>query len=189
MAFSTTTRHRLCLPAILLCSMLIPTATAQTGEFAAQELQRQQERERALREQQERVPDVRLPPPAAEEFERLPERETPCFTIDTIVLKGDAPQFEWALAAADRPDDPATGRCLGSTGINRVMKRIQNAIIERGSTGAGIVWGMLGAGLGRWLLGLEEETALLWIALPIFVGFIPFCIFVLPKHLRKAGIL
>lgn len=55
--------------------------------------------------------------------------------------------------------------------------------------GAGIFWGMLGAGLGRWLLGLGEETALLWIALPIFIAFIPFCIFILPKHLRKAGIL
>lgn len=186
---SASARHWLWLPAILLCSTLVPIATAQTGEFAAQELLRQQERERALREQQERIPDVRLPPAAPEAIERLPETETPCFTINAIVLKSDAPQFDWALAAADPADDPASGRCLGSSGINLVMKRIQNAIIERGSTGAGIVWGMLGAGLGRWLLGLEEETALLWIALPIFVGFIPFCIFVLPKHLRKAGIL
>jgi hypothetical protein len=58
-----------------------------------------------------------------------------------------------------------------------------------GSMGAGIFWGMLGAGLGRWLWGLDEETALLWIGLPIFLGFIPFCIFVLPKELRKSGIL
>ena len=54
---------------------------------------------------------------------------------------------------------------------------------------AGIFWGMLGAGLARWLFSLDEETALLWIALPIFIAFIPFCIFILPKHLRKAGIL
>lgn len=67
--------------------------------------------------------------------------------------------------------------------------KIRYWIIIIGSTGAGIFWGMLGAGLGRWLFDLEEETALLWIALPIFVGFIPFCVFILPKHLRKAGIL
>lgn len=53
----------------------------------------------------------------------------------------------------------------------------------------GVFWGMLGAGLGRWLFDLEEETALLWIALPILVAFIPISIFILPKHLRKAGIL
>lgn len=71
----------------------------------------------------------------------------------------------------------------------RIRYTIRYWMIIVGSTGAGIVWGMLGAGLGRWLLGLEEETALLWIALPIFVGFIPFCVFVLPKYFRKAGIL
>ena len=54
---------------------------------------------------------------------------------------------------------------------------------------SGIFWGMLGAGLGRWIFDLEEETALLWIALPIFIGVIPYCVFVLPKHLRKCGII
>ena len=43
--------------------------------------------------------------------------------------------------------------------------------------------------LSRWLFGLDENTALLWVWLPIFIAFIPFCIFILPKHLRKAGIL
>ena len=56
-------------------------------------------------------------------------------------------------------------------------------------TGAGIMWAALGAGLGRWLFGLDENTALLWVGLPIFIAFISFCIFILPKHLRKAGIL
>ncbi len=54
---------------------------------------------------------------------------------------------------------------------------------------AGIFWGMLGAGLGRWLFGLDEETALLYIGLPILIAFIPITIIFLPKHLRKAGIL
>ena len=56
-------------------------------------------------------------------------------------------------------------------------------------TGAGLMWAALGAGLSRWLFGLDENTALLWVGLPIFLAFIPFCIFILPKHLRKAGIL
>ena len=111
--------------------MPIPTATAQTGDFAAQELLRQQQRERVLREQQEGAPDVRLPP-AASDKERLPDAETPCFTINTIALKSTTPDLDWAAKAADPADDPASGRCLGSTGINLVMKRIQNAIIARG---------------------------------------------------------
>lgn len=53
----------------------------------------------------------------------------------------------------------------------------------------GIFWGALIGGIVRIIFDLEEETALLWIALPIFIAFIPYCIFVLPKHLRKAGIL
>ena len=128
---SASARLWLCLPAIVLCSMPNLAATAQTGDFAAQELLRQQQRERVLREQQESIPDVRLPP-AAPEKERLPDAETPCFTIHSITLKSDAPQFDWAVKAADPTDDPASGRCLGTTGINLVMKRIQNAIIARG---------------------------------------------------------
>jgi hypothetical protein len=55
--------------------------------------------------------------------------------------------------------------------------------------GAGLFWAALFAGLSRWLFGLDEETALLWVGLPVLIAFLPFCIFVLPKHLRKAGIL
>ena len=99
---------------------------------AAQELLRQQERERILRQQQETRPDVRLEQPAAAQG-RLPEEESPCFQIDHITLSGDAAErFQWALRAADPSEDPATGRCLGGTGINLTMKRVQNAIIARG---------------------------------------------------------
>lgn len=66
---------------------------------------------------------------------------------------------------------------------------IRTSLILGGSMGAGIIWAALGSGLARWLFGLDENTALLWVGLPIFVMFIPFVIFILPKHLRKAGIL
>ncbi len=55
--------------------------------------------------------------------------------------------------------------------------------------GAGVIWAALITGLIRWLFDLDEETALLWVGLPVLVAFLPFCVFVLPKHLRKAGIL
>ena len=62
-------------------------------------------------------------------------------------------------------------------------------IIGGAWVGAGLMWAALFAGLARWLFGLDEETALLWVGLPVMVAFLPFCIFILPKHLRKAGML
>ncbi len=106
-------------------------AQSQSSEAIAQELQRQIERERALRDRQEAIPDVRLQPPAASS-ERLPAAETPCFPIREIALHDPTGAFAWALPAADPDDDPATGRCLGGAGINLVMKRIQDAIVARG---------------------------------------------------------
>lgn len=99
----------------------------------AQELLRQQERERALRQNQEQTPDVRVDRPAAATTERLPVDEKPCFPIHRIELAGEAAErFLWALKAADLADDPATGRCLGTAAINVVMSRIQNAIVQKG---------------------------------------------------------
>lgn len=99
----------------------------------AQELRRQEDRERALREQQEQAPDVRLQAPTAAALEALPADESPCFRIDRIVLDGDdAKRFQRSLKAADPETDPATGRCLGTRGVGVVMKRVQNAIVARG---------------------------------------------------------
>ncbi len=99
-----------------------------------EELLRQQERERVLRDQLESRPDVRLQAaPVDEGAERLPTKESPCFAINDIRLIGEASEeFQWALRAANPKDDPAIGRCLGGGGINLTMKRMQNAIIEAG---------------------------------------------------------
>ncbi|MGE8234692.1 MAG: ShlB/FhaC/HecB family hemolysin secretion/activation protein [Stenotrophomonas indicatrix] len=113
--------------------MAFSVAAQQVGDPGAHELLRQQERERVLREQQESRPDVRLESSQGEQGERLPTQEQPCVRIDRIVLEGEgAKGFQWALAAADPREDPASGRCLGTEGINVVMKRVQNAIIARG---------------------------------------------------------
>lgn len=117
---------------VLLCIYAI-SLSAQAQDFATQELLRQQERERALREQQETTPDARLERPVTKAFELLPVDESPCFRIDQIALVGEeAKRFQWALAAANPKQDPATGRCLGTQGINIVIIRIQNAIVEHG---------------------------------------------------------
>jgi hemolysin activation/secretion protein len=132
------------LKAVLVCGMvLIPISGAfaqavSSPQSSAQELNRQQERERLLRQQQEQTPTVRLPGRQTEDASgRLPAGETPCFEIRHIVLNGEAAeQFQWALAAANQTNDgmpdAATGRCMGTSSISLVMKRVQNAIIQRG---------------------------------------------------------
>ncbi|WP_115572996.1 ShlB/FhaC/HecB family hemolysin secretion/activation protein [Xanthomonas campestris] len=117
----------------LLAGAITQVSAQQVTDPAAQELLRQQERERLLREQQEARPDVRLDRPPEDGVERLPRDESPCFRITHIVLDGPgADDFRWALKAVDPAQDPATGRCLGTDGINLVMKRAQNAVIARG---------------------------------------------------------
>jgi len=126
-------------------------AMAQLSEPAATELMREQDRERVLREQLERSPDVRLQEKVdasgvlsaadsvseATALTRLPLNEAPCCYIERIQLDGaDAAAWQWALPAANvlqgGAGDNALGRCLGAEGIEIVMKRVQNAIIARG---------------------------------------------------------
>jgi hemolysin activation/secretion protein len=104
----------------------------------AQELNRQQERERLLRQQQERTPDIRLelPVPPADSL-LFPTDETPCFPVQALVLDGElSAQFQWLLNEADtRADgqhDAVTDHCLGAAGINLVMKRMQHALVRQG---------------------------------------------------------
>ncbi len=99
------------------------------------EEQRRQERERALRQQQERAVDSRLQPAAAPETRRLARDESPCFRIERIVLDGElAGDFQGILAAAAGEDggDNPLGRCLGTEGVNIVLARLQQAVVARG---------------------------------------------------------
>ncbi|MBP8277810.1 MAG: ShlB/FhaC/HecB family hemolysin secretion/activation protein, partial [Propionivibrio sp.] len=105
--------RRTCLLALLLTGAAASSAQTASEEIAARELQRQQERERAQRQQLEATPDVRLQPSVAPDGERIPESESPCFTIREIRFDDPTGRFGWALAAADGAGDPGTGRCLG----------------------------------------------------------------------------
>ncbi|MGQ8886174.1 ShlB/FhaC/HecB family hemolysin secretion/activation protein [Serratia sp. TSA_105.2] len=94
----------------------------------AREQQRQQERERALLEQNTPQADARLSRPEAV-LPDYPVNEFPCFTINRLTLVGEsAARFQWALdAAAD-----ARGRCLGSQGIVLAINKVQNVILAKG---------------------------------------------------------
>ena len=126
--------------ALLLCGPLL--ALAQASPTTPQpfiEEQRQQQRERALRQQNEPSVDERLPGAPAPAVQRIPDNEIPCFRIGRITLVGErAESFQWALSAlaeagpgADGPDAPLD-RCLGAAGINVVLARVQQVLIARG---------------------------------------------------------
>jgi hemolysin activation/secretion protein len=125
---------------VVVCALIVafagmPGSPARAGQLpdgrAAREWLRERERERVWRRQLERRPEVRLGV-GEERIPALPESESPCFLIDEIRLDDPSGRLGGVVAAADPPGDPATGRCLGSRGINQVMARLQNALIERG---------------------------------------------------------
>ncbi|WP_449632592.1 ShlB/FhaC/HecB family hemolysin secretion/activation protein [Rahnella aceris] len=81
----------------------------------------------------EHTPDVQIQRPVLSGRDVHIPDEKPCFRIEKITLTGEAASdFQWALSSANQSGDPATGRCLGTHGINLTMRRIQNAIIARG---------------------------------------------------------
>lgn len=104
------------------------------------EEQRQQERQRALRENQERSVNASLPDGAQPASGLLPTDEAPCFRIERLELDGPrAVDFQWALAEAsygnqsgEQVQDNPIGRCLGTQGVNLVLARLQQALIARG---------------------------------------------------------
>ena len=107
----------------IISVLILGSALAATPD-PAQELQRQEQRERELRKQQEPAPDVRLPREALPvASERIPESEAPCFPITRITLTGDAAdRFQFALHAVTSGDNPAIGRCLGVQGTRGVIQ-------------------------------------------------------------------
>lgn len=107
----------------------IPEAPMQgAAAIDAREQLRQQERTRALREQNTPQADVRLQMPDAA-LPGYPTEENPCFTIHHLALQGEASeQFQWALASAA----DANGRCLGAQGIMLAINKVQNAILAKG---------------------------------------------------------
>lgn len=157
---------------------------------AVQEQLRQQQRDEALRKQQQASPDVRLTTPGIQAVQdRLPQGETPCFAIQRLELTGqDAARFQWALKAADQraqqQDDPVVGHCLGAEGLSVVVTRVQNAIIERGFVTTRIVAAPQNLAGGTLTLsviagrvhavrlapGVSVSRATLWNALPLKAG-------------------
>ncbi|MFG1174519.1 ShlB/FhaC/HecB family hemolysin secretion/activation protein [Erwiniaceae bacterium CAU 1747] len=111
-----------------LPTMAVTPSDRGAAALDAREQQRQQERERALQQQNTPQADARLSRPEID-LPDYPTNEHPCFPVQHFILTGEsADRFQWALEAAD----DAKGRCLGSQGIVLAINKVQNAILARG---------------------------------------------------------
>ncbi|MGF6880020.1 hypothetical protein [Paraburkholderia sp. MM5477-R1] len=72
----------------------------------------------------------------------------------------------------------------------RLYATIQIAAVVGGiATGGAGCWAFVIAGLCRMAFQLDENKAMSLIGLPLFIGLMIWFIRLLPKHLRKAGML
>lgn len=127
---------------VLIAGLFLPLVSgfsfaqnASLIERDAAEQRRAMERETLNREQQDRVQDVHLQSPSTHPSQTLSESESPCFPIKDIKFQGnDTEYFDWlrrALNGKQGADDPLK-KCLGSSGINLLLQRAQDTLIERG---------------------------------------------------------
>ena len=158
----------------------------ESAQRAAQEAQRQQERERTLREQRVRVPEVSLPRPQSPADDDDSRPDLPCFPIRRLALKGDDAQFAELGPALQALQPGPELVCLGARGINRLMQRLQNQAVEHGyvttrvlaepqdlKTGTLTLTVLAGRVRAVKREGEGSERATLWNALPTGPGRIP----------------
>ncbi|MFC3627489.1 ShlB/FhaC/HecB family hemolysin secretion/activation protein [Vogesella amnigena] len=127
-------RQGLLVVAMTLGAVAQVQAASPDAVRADQEFIRQQQRERALRQQQETAADIRPEPAQQQQLaDSLPDSESPCFVIQRVQLQGElAPSFAWLLPASEHGGEAVVGRCLGTQGINVLLNRMQNALIAKG---------------------------------------------------------
>jgi len=110
---------------------MLLTCGAQAAPFIDQQQQHLQTQQSAKEAQlTPDAPDITLtkkPPPDADA--PFPQ-ETPCFPIKHVQLIGLSAFPRWF--AAQRIADGGVGHCLGVKGINQLMSRLQNRLIDHG---------------------------------------------------------
>ena len=117
-----------------------PSATEK--QITTRQQQQQSELNSAIQSQQVQAPNVRL---EAEKTQStaFPANEAQCFPIHQLVLTDyqhtvsesipfSPSQFSWAKSAVYSEGDFALPACVGAQGINVLLRRIQNRLIEQG---------------------------------------------------------
>jgi fhaC protein len=132
---------------LFLSSSATVLGAPQDERFDARQQQRQTQQNKALEKQQVKTPEVHLNVEEEEEG-KMPTDESPCYTINEIILTDFQPhisefthltsdkiapsQFNFALKAAYAQKDLSLPACIGGEGINVLLRRIQNELIEQG---------------------------------------------------------
>jgi len=117
--------------AIALGVLLISPALHAQLSLDQQEQRDRAQREARARQAQQDAPDVRLDTPTSPYRWRqtaLPV-EAVCHRLDAIILEGDHAE---AFAFAQRYLDRYRGRCVGSEGLNLIVRRASDLVVERG---------------------------------------------------------
>ena len=170
-------------------------------QISLRQQQQQVELDSAIQSQQVKVPSVLL---ESERVQSLgfPQNESQCFPINQLVLTDyqaeensstsslkliQPSQFSWALKSVYAERDFALPACIGSEGINVLLRRIQNRLIDLGYVTTRVVVepqdlrsGMLvltviPGKVGR--IQLQDQSAIpfatrgtLWFAMPMAQG-------------------
>ncbi|MDT7517098.1 ShlB/FhaC/HecB family hemolysin secretion/activation protein [Rhodoferax sp. TBRC 17199] len=130
-----------------LCALSIHAQT-QTTPDPSLEQRREQQRIQAQRQELERTADV-TSTATRQDASLIPTSESPCFKIERIELdNADYPQgsgiphpnpvftetFDWLIAATAgvAGNDSPIGKCLGTVGVQLVIKRAQEAAVAKG---------------------------------------------------------
>lgn len=120
---------------LLTAAVLAPAGSHAQGALPdpSPELQRQDARRQALRQELEAVPwsaagDTAGTPP----HQRIPD-EPHCALIEKIAIRGPlASQSLYHALDGLQGDDSPIGRCLGAQGITLLLQRLQQALVEQG---------------------------------------------------------
>jgi hemolysin activation/secretion protein len=95
-----------------------------------QQLQRQQERERELRERMAPQADT-LHSQTKPAVQEIPQDESPCFALHAIELTGEKlEQVSWLQDSSGI--DLSSKPCIGAKGVEVILARMQQAVLEHG---------------------------------------------------------
>jgi hemolysin activation/secretion protein len=120
----------ICLSAVACGGAAAQPLPAEALRIEQQQLERQQQRDQALRERMapavHALPGVQRPGTLA-----LPASESPCFALQAIRLTGPrSGEVPWLLPAAGL--DLGARPCIGAQGIEVILARLQHALVARG---------------------------------------------------------
>ena len=115
----------------LVSLAVLTVALSAAAVYANQPFLDQQQRQQALEQQLTPVaPNITLSPASPIPTDNSFPTETPCFVISQVVLSGTSALPHWL--PLQRLADQGTGHCLGAKGINSLMGRLQNRLIDHG---------------------------------------------------------